>query len=168
MATLATRFGKFFAQSAEQVAEQVEAAFTFTGRNQANRVRPFANEDILFYVKNIDNSAVVRQADPAAERASWQMIATAAAAALLLIGVLMPKGYGVLAGYQIQRLQAEQAKLKADEAFLAGEEASLMSPARMATIAKQQQYIDPPEDHVVYLPGGTNDATFASVDEKQQ
>ena len=163
MATLATRFGKFFADSAEQV----EAAFTFTNRNHANRVRPFANEDIQFFVKNIDNSAVVRQADPASERAGWRMIATAAAAALLLIGVLMPKGYGVLAGYQIQRLQAEHTKLTADESFLAGEEASLMSPARMATIAKQQQYIDPPEDHVVYLPG-TNDATFAAVDEKQQ
>ncbi len=164
MATLATLFGKFFADSAEQV----EAAFTFTNRNHANRVRPFANEDILFFVKNIDNSAVVRQADPASERAGWRMIATAAAAALLLIGVLMPKGYGVLAGYQIQKLQAESTKLKADEAFLAGEEAALMSPARMATIAKQQQYIDPPEDHVVYLPGTTNVATFAAVDEKQQ
>ncbi|MEI9811317.1 MAG: hypothetical protein WDO18_00975 [Acidobacteriota bacterium] len=55
MATLATRFGKFFAQGAEQM----EAAFTFTGgRDQANRVRPFANEDILFFVKNIDNSAL--------------------------------------------------------------------------------------------------------------
>jgi hypothetical protein len=108
----------------------------------------------------------VRQADPASERAGWQMIMGAAAAAVLLIGVLMPKGYGVLAGYTIQRLQAEQAKLKADEAFLAGEEASLMSPARMATIAKQQQYIDPPEDHIVHL-NGSNDATFAAVDGKQ-
>ncbi|MEI9811316.1 MAG: hypothetical protein WDO18_00970 [Acidobacteriota bacterium] len=96
------------------------------------------------------------------------MIGMAAAAALVLICVLMPKGYGVLAGYKIQALQQEQAKLKADEGFLAGEEASLMSPARMTIIAKQQQYIDPPEDHVVYLNNGSNDATFAAVDETKK
>lgn len=162
MASFAARFGRFF----EHSAEQVEAVFTFSNRNQANRVRPFANEDILFYVKSIDNSAVVRQADPRSERASWQMMGAAAAAALLLIGVLMPKGYGVLAGYTIQRLQTEQAKLKSDEAFLIGEEASIFSPARMAIIAKQQQYIDPPEDRIVHL-NGASDATFAAVDGKQ-
>ena len=58
-------------------------------------------------------------------------------AAAVLICVLMPKGYGVLAGYQIQTLREEQEKLMADQAVLELREASLMSPERMQVLAKQ-------------------------------
>ena len=53
-------------------------------------VRPFANEDIFFYVKRIDNSRVVRAADPEARQACWKMIGSVVAAAVLLIVVLLP------------------------------------------------------------------------------
>jgi hypothetical protein len=159
MATLATRFGRFFAQEGERA----EAAFLSARSSDAGtRVRPFANEDIYFFVKNINNATVIREADPQAERASWGMIGMAAAAAVLVIGMLMPKGYGILAGYEIQALHKEHARLMADRASLEVSEAALMSPERMAVLAKQQQYIDPPSDHVVYLET-TSDTTVASI-----
>ena len=158
MATLATRFSKFMARDAEQ-AETLSAPVG----NDGTRIRPFANEDIYFFVKHIDNTAVIRAVDPASERASWKMIGAAAVAAMLLIGVLMPKGYGVLAGYKIQSLRMENQKLLGEQAALELEETSLMSPERMAILAKQQQFIDPAADHIVYLPNQSSDTQVASA-----
>jgi len=131
-------------------AAQEEIADT-AATDDGTRVRPFANEDIYFFVKHIDNSSVIRAVDPAAERASWKMIGTAAMAAMLLIFVLMPKGYAVLAGYTIQSLRQENQKLLGEQAALDVEEARLMSPERMASLAKQQQFVDPGAEHIVYL-----------------
>ncbi|MEO5925206.1 MAG: hypothetical protein ABIR70_15400 [Bryobacteraceae bacterium] len=158
MATLANIFGKFGAQS-------IEAVETVSGpaRDGGTRIRPFANEDIYFFVKHIDNTAVIRAVDPAADRASWKMIGTAAAAAVFLIAVLIPKAYSVLDGYKIQGLRAEQRVLLGERAALELEEASLMSPERMALLAKQQQFVDPSASNIVYLPGGQNDAEMAAV-----
>jgi hypothetical protein len=127
------------------------------------RIRPFANEDIYFFVKHIDNSSVIRAVDPASERASWKMIGAAAMAAVFLVGVLIPKAYGVLDGYKIQALLQENQRLKGENAALDVEETSIMSPERMAALAKEQKFIDPAGDSIVYLPNSQRDAEFASV-----
>ena len=57
-------------------AEQAETASAPAG-NEGTRIRPFADEDIYFFVKHIDNTAVIRAVDPASERASWKMIGAA-------------------------------------------------------------------------------------------
>lgn len=127
------------------------------------RIRPFANEDIYFFVKHIDNSAVIRAVDPAAERASWQMIGAAAAAAVFLIAVLVPKAYGVLDGYKIQSLRQEQHRLIGERAALELEEAAILSPERMAIMAKEQKFVDPSAESIVYLPNGQSDSEVAAV-----
>jgi len=114
-------------------------------------VRPFANEDIYFYVKRIDNSRVVREADPQARKECWTLIGSVVAAVVLLIAVLMPSAYGLLAGYQVQSLRQEQQRLSTEQSSLEVEESQLMSPARMEELAKQQQFVDPPAQKVVYL-----------------
>ena len=73
------------------------------------------------------------------------------AAALLLIGVLLPSAYGLLAGYQIQSLRSEAQRLAGEQASLELQEAKLVSPARMEELARQQQFIDPEPEKVVYL-----------------
>jgi hypothetical protein len=158
MATLANIFGKFGPQAVETV-----EAVAGPARDGGTRIRPFANEDIYFFVKRIDNTEVIRAVDPAADRASWKMIGTAAAAAIFLIAVLVPKAYGVLDGYKIQALRGEQKRLLGERSALELEEASLMSPERMAVLAKQQQFVDPTASSIVYLPSGQNDAEFAAV-----
>jgi hypothetical protein len=157
MATLATIFARF---SGSEI-PMVDAA-TASGRDGGTRIRPFANEDIYFYAKHIDNSSVIRAVDPASERASWKMIGTAAMAAIFLIMVLVPKGYGVLDGYKMQTLREEQHKLVGERDALDLEEASLMSPERMAVLAKQQQFVDPTSDRIVYL-DGVRDAEMAAT-----
>jgi cell division protein FtsL len=118
---------------------------------QAVPVRFFANDDIYFHVKRIDNSRVVRQADPKTGGVCWKLIGSVAAAAMLLIGVLLPSAYGLLAGYQIQSLKEESKRLTNEQASLELEEAKLLSPERMEQLAREQQFIDPEPQRVVYL-----------------
>lgn len=115
------------------------------------RVPAFANEDVYFFVKRIDNSRVVRQADPKARGTCWKLIGSAGAAVVLLIGVLLPSAYGLLAGYQIQSLRQEAQRLATEQASLEVEEAQMLSPARMEELARTQQFIDPPSEKLVYL-----------------
>ena len=144
MATLAMMYSRLFDRRFERASDQpvVDASI---------RVRAFANEDIYFFVKRIDNSRVVRQADPKARGICWKLIGTAGAAVVLLIGVLLPSAYGLLAGYQIQALRQEGQRLTNEQASLELEEAQLLSPARMEQLALMQQFIDPPSQNVVYL-----------------
>lgn len=114
-------------------------------------LRAFANDDIYFYVKRIDNTRVVREADPQARGTCWKLIGSVVAAVVLLICVLLPSAYGLLAGYQIQTLRQEGERLAAERASLELTEAQLLSPARMEELARMQQFIDPPAQKVVYL-----------------
>src|SRR5262245_8137014 len=100
MATLGMVISKFFDRGIQRGDE-------FPPSNRAARVPAFANEDIYFFVKRIDNSRVVRQADPAAGGTCWKLIGSVVAAVVLLIGVLLPSAYGLLAGYRIQSLRLE-------------------------------------------------------------
>jgi hypothetical protein len=118
-----------------------------------SRVPAFANDDIYFFVKRIDNSGVVRQADPAAGGACWKLIGSVMVASGLLVSVLLPGAYGLLAGYRIQLLRQEGQQLITEQASLELSEARLLSPARMEELARIQHFIDPGPQNVVYLEG---------------
>ena len=154
MATLATVLDKLF----ENQVRPAEADTHHAGA--AAPVRPFANEDIFFHVKRIDNSRVIRAADPQAREACWKLIGSVVAAAVLLIAVLLPGAYSLLAGYQIETLRQDAHKLVNERASLELQEAELLSPARMEELARAQQFVDPPPETVVYL-DGKNDAQVA-------
>ena len=161
MATLATVCSRFF------TGETVRSAAS-SGAHRAARavpVRAFANEDIYFFVKRIDNSRVVRQTDPQAGGVCWKMIGSVGAAALLLIGVLLPSAYGLLAGYQIQSLRGEAQRLASEQASLELQEAKLVSPARMEQLARQQQFIDPEPEKVVHL--DSKDGSALALNQKR-
>ena len=147
MATLATVCSRFFIKETARFA----AASGSARAVRAVPVRAFANDDIYFFVKRIDNSRLVRQTDPQAGGGCWKMIGSVGAAALLLICVLLPSAYGLLAGYQIQSLRSEAQRLAGEQASLELQEAKLVSPARMEELARQQKFNEPEPDKVVYL-----------------
>src|SRR5882762_9418520 len=124
MATLA----RFFEQTS---LERTGNAAPVRVADGSTRVRSFANEDIYFFVKKIDNGDVVREADPAARGTCWKLIGSVVAAVVLLVGVLLPGAYSLLAGYQIQALHQEGQRLATEQASLELQEAQLVSPARM-------------------------------------
>jgi hypothetical protein len=155
MATIAGIFNRFFERGLDRVPpSHADARAASRGSQDAAasiQVPGFANEDIFFFVKRIDNNGVVRAADPKARGVCWKLIGSAVTAAVLLVAVLLPGAYGLLAGYQIQSLRQEGTRLEAEEASLELEEAQLLSPARMEELARVQQFIDPPSQKVVYL-----------------
>jgi hypothetical protein len=146
MATLDQVWGRLFARP-------VMEGYRAPRRAASTRVRSFANEDILFYVKRIDNSRVVREADPASRGRALKLAGSVFGVAVLLIAVLLPSAYGLLAGYQIQSLRQEGDRLAADQASLELQESQLLSPARMEQLAREQQFVDPAPQKVVYLEG---------------
>lgn len=138
-------FLRGFEQAAKARTENIK------GRSGGAALRGFANDDIYFFVKRIDNSRVVREADPQARGTCWKLIGSVVAAVVLLIGVLLPSAYGLLAGYQIQTLRQDSERLATEQSSLELSEAQLLSPARMEELARMQQFIDPPAQKVVYL-----------------
>ncbi len=145
MATLATMVNWLFGQADDAPRQMLPAD------REIFRLRTVANEDIYLYVKRIDNSSVVREADPQSSGACWKLSASAAVAVLLLIGVLLPSAYGLLAGYNIQSLRQEQQRLVTESSTLELEEARMMSPTRLEELARIQSFVDPGPQKVVYL-----------------
>ena len=167
MATLATAYNRFFSKDAPRVPASPRSGSARSDLRRMSATAPlraFANEDIHFFVKRIDNSRVVRQADPKAGGVCWRMIGSVGVAALLLIGVLLPSAYGLLAGYQIQSLREEAKRLATERASLELQEAKLVSPARMEELARIQQFIDPEPQKVVYL--DSKDGSSVALNQK--
>ena len=112
MASLATFVNRFV--GAGELADAPPAVWT---RTDTPRLRPLANEDVYLFVKRIDNTAVVRAADPAARTARGRSMVTGFIAAMLVIAGLVPTAYNTTAGFTVQHLQtgaiaAERAESK--------------------------------------------------------
>ncbi|MDX2179860.1 MAG: hypothetical protein SFV18_09730 [Bryobacteraceae bacterium] len=108
MATLARTFGNAgWDEAPRSEARKRDAAVSETADSDIYLLRPLPNEGVFLYVKRFDNTRVVRQADPHARRTAWKTIGGSCAAAALLIGLLFPGAYRLLAGFQIERLKTE-------------------------------------------------------------
>src|SRR5579871_5726680 len=77
-------------------------------------LRALPQENVFFYCKKIDNSRLVREADPKSATSCWSAIGGACIVMSLFTGVLVPQLMGTLAGYKVEALRAEQRRL-ADE-----------------------------------------------------
>lgn len=149
MATLATFFSRI---ATSRVAVETEPAPEKRAPVDLYRLRAIPNEDVYFFVKHVDNTRVVREADPVAPRRCWGMIAAGCTAAVLLIGLLLPGAYNLLAGIQITALREQQRVLLNQRAVLELEETRLVTPERLQKLAELQRFIDPPPGRVIYLP----------------
>jgi hypothetical protein len=156
MATLANIFNNFSgAKAVPDTAVAVEAHVI----SQAFKLRPLPNEDVYFFAKKIDNSRVVRQANPRARARDLKLLGGAAIAAASLIVLLLPSAYGLMAGYQLSQLQQENQRLMTERARLEVEESRLVSTDRLKHLAEVQKFIDPAPEQTVYLP--KNDSSLA-------
>jgi hypothetical protein len=148
MATLATIFDRF---AAPRNLEQPAPRARVLEEVDPFEVPPFPNEDVYLYVKRIDNSQVLRESDPAARKVCWRLIGSSFAIAVVVIGLLLPTLYGLIAGYRMEALRQERQRLELDRSSLELSEAKLLSPARLEELAKIQEFIDPAPQKVVYL-----------------
>ena len=132
------------------------------------RLRPLPAEDVYLHVKAFDNSQVVRLEDPAARGTCWRAIGATVASATMLIVLLLPSVFSLLAGYRLQQLELEREELSKQKSALILERASLLTPQRLEEIARYQEMVDPAPQTVQYLaPGGSNKPAMALNVSKQ-
>jgi hypothetical protein len=124
-------------------------------------VPAFPNEDVYLWVKHIDNSRILREADPAARQICWRLIGSSIAFAVVVIVLLLPTLNRLMAGYKMEALRQERQHLELDRASLELEETKLLSPARLEELARMQRFVDPAPEAVVYLEGNKSDQILA-------
>lgn len=117
------------------------------------RLRALPNEDVFLYSKRIDNSRLVREADPKSGAECWSTLAAACIVVVLLTSVLAPGVASILAGYKIQELRKEEQRLLDERRVLELEEARLRSPARLEELARGQKLVTPAAGQIIHLDG---------------
>ena len=126
------------------------------------RLRALPQEDVLFYCKKIDNSRLVREADPQARGACWSAIGAACFLLAVLTSVVVPNVASTLAGYKLQALRVEERQLLDEKRTLEVVEAGLLSPQRLETLAQGQNLVAPVPGQVVRL-NAKGDSAVAMV-----
>ncbi len=148
MASLATFVNRFVG-----VGELADVPPAVWSRTESPRLRPIANEDVYLFVKRIDNSTVVRAADPAARTARGRSMVTGFIAAMLVIAGLVPTAYNTTSSFTVQHLKEEQVRLKVEKAKLDAAEAELVSMDRLQQLAKTLKMAEPEPQQVETLEG---------------
>jgi cell division protein FtsL len=151
MASLATFVNRFVG-----VRELADAPPAVWAVAEAPRLRPIANEDVYLFVKRIDNTTVVRAADPAALRARSRTVAIGFIAAMLVIAGLVPAAYNTMAGFTIENLKQEQARLRQEQTKLDVAEAQLLNVKRLDKLASQFQMASPAPTQELLVSGKSN------------
>lgn len=131
---------------------------------EAFKLRPIASEDVFFFTKRVDNSRLVRQADPHAGRAQGWMIAGSMLGALALVAVMLPALSTAVAGYKIESLRQEKGRLLNERAALDLAEARYVSTQHLQELARKQNFIDPDPQNVVYLEARQENTIAKSID----
>ena len=125
-------------------------------------LRALPHEDVFFYSKRIDNSRLVREADPQARGACWSAIVAASVALVLLTSLLAPSVAGTLAGYKLESLRAQEQKLLTERRVLELQEAALLRLDRLEKLARAQNLVAPRSEQIVHLEP-TGDAAVAMI-----
>src|SRR5215471_1386260 len=154
MAKLATILRKFDRAGAEPQRRDMAQTNPYL-------LRALPNEDIFFYTKRVDNSRLVREPDPRAKGDCWSSIGAVCAVAAVLITSLVPGVAGITAGYQVEALKQERARLLNERRGLEVEEARLRNPQRLEQLAKDQKMVTPKPDQIVNLNTKASEGTVA-------
>jgi hypothetical protein len=117
------------------------------------QLRALPQEDVFFFCKRIDNTRLVREPDPKAPTACWSAIGVAALAVALLVGVLAPNLMSTLAGYQLEKLRAEERSLIDERHNLEWKEAELLNVNRLERLTKDRNLTPPAPGQLVHLNG---------------
>lgn len=151
---------QFFRRTALAAGAEAPVVRTESARIQRDPflLRTLPQEDVFFYCKKIDNSRLVREADPESRGKCWSAIGVACLALALLTGVLAPGAASTLAGYKIEVLRAEALRLADERRALELQQAELLSPQRLEKLARRQNLVTPLSSQVVHLDNHSDSA----------
>jgi len=158
MATLAAFFKK-----SDAVAVTLQRQDKVRAQSDPFMLRALPNDDIYFYAKKIDNSRVVRQADPAARGECWSAVGAAGVLLMLGASIIAPHAGSVIEGYKLEALKQERQTLINERRDLEVKEAGLLSPERLNALALARKLTSPAADQVIHLDiPPSSDKSFAS------
>ncbi len=126
-------------------------------------MRGLPGDGVFFYSKKIDNSRMVRQANPAASDDCWSAVGAGALLLMLGVSVVAPHVALVRAGYQLEAAKAERKTLLDERRSLEVREAGLLSPSRLNDIAKERNLTSPMSSQVFHLDGQNPQGNLASL-----
>jgi hypothetical protein len=169
MATLATFIRDTSARRNSRPAPSRDAMMAAAGyegaRAQADPflLRALPSDGIYFYSKKIDNSRVVRQADPEARGECWSAVGAAGVLLMLGASIIAPHVGSVLAGYKLEALKQERQSLIDQKRDLEVKEAGLLSPERLHDLARVRSLASPGSDQVIHLDTPAVEGSFARM-----
>ena len=133
----------------------IQENITRTARVRVERhpfqLRALPHDDVYMFTKKIDNSRLVREADPTARGACWSAIGAACLLLVLLTGAFAPTAMTTLAGYKLEALHAEERRLIEEGRTLDLLEAELLSPAVLDKLAEKNGLKKPGNNQVIHL-----------------
>lgn len=135
MATVATYFRRSEFIAAESPVE-AEAADQY-------RMRNLPGDNIYLFSKRIDNSRLVREADPKTRTDCWSAIATATLLAVMLGTAVTPRIGGILSGIQAEKLKTDQQELLTRRRMLEIQEARILSQSNLDQFAAKRKLRTP-------------------------
>src|SRR5215471_1073004 len=115
------------------------------------QLRALPHDDVFFFYKSIDNSRLVREADPQSRGACWSAIGAACVLLVLLTSAFAPAAMTTLAGYKLEALHGEERRLLEERRSLDLQEAELLSPARLDQLARLNNLVTPSANQVIRL-----------------
>ena len=117
------------------------------------QLRALPHEHLFLYNKRIDNSRLVREADPKSRGACWSAIGAACVLGVLLTSAFAPSVATTISGYKLEALRIEERRLMEERRGLDLQEAQLLSPARLDQLARQNNLVAPAPGQVSHLEG---------------
>lgn len=148
MATLATLYNRFVTTRSE---DRTRAEIV---RDQAvadYRLPALPFEDVYWFVKRVNNSQVMRAADPGARSICWRLLGGTGFVVMLLTAVLLPSVSNLFAGFEYQSLVQEKQRLAIERTSLELQLADATSPGKVETMAAQRGFATPAANRIVYL-----------------
>ena len=112
----------------------------------------------IYFHKGIDNSRLVKVADPAQHRERVMFLAAITVLLVLMMGYVWQHFSAIEYGYQIEAVKSQRGMLVESNAALRLEEASLRDPERIDMLARQMGLQSPLAGQVVRLEPTGNEA----------
>ena len=115
------------------------------------QLRALPHEDIFFFSKKIDNSRLVREADPQTGRRCLSAVGGACVLLVFMGAALAPNLANTLAGIRLEKLKLEEGRLLDQRRALVLREAELSSPQALDRLARQRGLMVPVAGQVFHL-----------------
>ncbi|MDX2267283.1 MAG: hypothetical protein NW208_04205 [Bryobacter sp.] len=111
----------------------------------------FPKEELYFEAKFIDNSQVVRAANPGSVRTCWSAVLSVVSVTVVCAGLMLPSAFRVITGQKIQAERGKGSALRTEIAELQARIAQHSGRKHLEEFAAAQKMVDPHPTQVQHI-----------------